>query len=404
MRILFLSQYALPHLDGISSAVDGLSRELARRGHEVVHVASDAGLEEAAEQGGAVAASAGAGAPRVVHVPATNFLENLLEVPYPLFSPQLLAVLRREIAAADVVHGHGFLFMSSVGGLWWARLRQACGRRAPLRVLTEHVGHVPYSNPILDLFEAATVASVGRLCALSSEAIVTLNDRVSGEMAAIAPGRPALRIPNGIDVDRYRPPEPGEREALRGRLGWDARPRVLFVGRLVAKKGLDVALAAAAAAEGAFELVVVGPGRPGPLPPEASYLGPMPKERVAELYRAADAFLLPSRAEGFPVTVQEAMASGLPAVVSGDESYAPYRDGAGEGLTLVAPQATAITAVLRGLFSSPTVLAAAGEAARAHAVGSFSWPRAAQEHERLYEELRSQKGFVQPSRPSRPAR
>src|SRR5205814_5728233 len=97
-------------------------------------------------------------------------------------------------------------------------------------------------------------------------------------------------------------------------------PRVLFVGRLVAKKGVDVAVHAARAAGGAFELAVAGPGTLAPAP-HVEALGALPRERVAELYRAADAFLLPSRGEGFPLTIQEAMASGLPAFVLDDPGY-----------------------------------------------------------------------------------
>ena len=252
----------------------------------------------------------------VIRVPALNVLENRLGVPYPIFSPKLHTVLARELKRADVVHAHGLLYQSSFWALRYAKLRHR-GPSGPVRVLTEHVGHVPYESGVLDRMESMAIGTIGRLSVKAAESVVVLNRQVGSEVEALGPNGPVLQIPNGIDTSLFRPAQNGEREALRREFGWDDLPRVLFVGRLVAKKGLDTALAAAAAALGKFELVVAGPG---PLQPESSpgvrVLGPLESERVAQLYRAADALLLPSRGEGFPVTVQEAMASGLPVVMT----------------------------------------------------------------------------------------
>ncbi|CAA9538862.1 MAG: hypothetical protein AVDCRST_MAG30-4524, partial [uncultured Solirubrobacteraceae bacterium] len=111
-RILFLSHYGLPHLGGMEVVIDAAARELARRGHEVTHLTSDA-------------VNATPGEPpagyRVIRLPALNALETRLGVPYPVFGPALARALRREVARADVVHAHGFLYMPSVAGLAMAR-------------------------------------------------------------------------------------------------------------------------------------------------------------------------------------------------------------------------------------------------------------------------------------------
>jgi glycosyltransferase involved in cell wall biosynthesis len=254
-------------------------------------------------------------------------------------------------------------------------------------VLTEHVGPVGYESRALELVERAAVASVGRASARLAEGLVTLNDKVEEELRRLAPGRPVARIPNGVDGQRYRPAQPGEREALRERLGWDERPRALFVGRLVAKKGVDLALAATARA--GVELVVAGPGRwpDGAARDGVSLLGSQPPDRVAELYRAADVFLLPSRGEGFPVTAQEAMASGLPVLLADDPRYAPYVEGAGRGVTLAAAEPAELEHALHDLLRHPEALAAAGREAADHAAREYSWRRTADEHERFYEGL-----------------
>jgi D-inositol-3-phosphate glycosyltransferase len=379
MRILFVSHYATPHIGGIETVIHWLRRELRERGHDVVHVASSATpfeLDELPPDEG------------VIRVPAINVLENRLGVPYPIFSPRLHAVLARELARADVVHAHGLLYMSSVWALRYAKLRHR-SERGPVRVLTEHVGHVPYESPLLDRMETAAMVTIGRLSVKAAESVIVLNRQVGAEVEALGPNGPVVQIPNGIDTDLFRPSVNGEREALRRKLGWDdGVPRVLFVGRLVAKKGLDTALAAASVSSGRFELVVAGPG---PLQPESSpgvrVLGPLPSEQVAELYRAADCLLLPSRGEGFPVTVQEAMASGLPVVMTNDPSYARYLDGAGDGVTLVPPAPLQIARTLESLLSDSEALAAAGRAGHQHARGAFTWEQSAQRHERLYEGL-----------------
>ena len=372
MRIVFLSHYALPHVGGIETVIDGLADELARRGHEVVHVASNAQKVDAADAPPSY---------RVVGVPALNALERL-DVPYPLFGPGLLRVLRRELREADVVHAHGFLYLPSVLGLPLAK--RAAG--SPVRVLTEHVGHVAYESKLLNRAESLAVSTIGRTCLRAAEAIVTLNTRVSAELARLAPGRRIDFIGNGVDVSRFRPADKAERAALRTELGWtDGVPRVLFVGRLVAKKGIHLALSVAEAGNGEFELVVAGPGElPGPPRPNVQVLGPQSREQLEVLYRAADAFLLPSHGEGFPVTVQEAMASGLPVVMCRDPGYEPHLDGAANAVELTDPDPSALLGALRTFLGNENAREAASRAAVEHARRAFSLARAADEHESLY--------------------
>jgi glycosyltransferase involved in cell wall biosynthesis len=54
------------------------------------------------------------------------------------------------------------------------------------------------------------------------------------------------------------------------------------------------------------------------------FLGSFPHKETASIYRACDIFILPSEGEGFPLSVQEAMASGLPIITTDDEGYRPY--------------------------------------------------------------------------------
>jgi glycosyltransferase involved in cell wall biosynthesis len=380
LRIAFLSHYATPHVGGIETAIDGAARELSARGHEVLHIASDADAS-----------------PRkvlsdtpycVVRVPALNALEHRLDVPYPLFGKKLASVLLPELRSADVVHAHGFLYQPSLAAMFLSRVASGAGRAA--RVLTEHVGHVHYESKALDGVESVAIATLGRWALQRAEAIVAYNQRVISELARLVPGRHIDFIGNGVDSQRFRPPEAGERAAIRLGAGWgDGRPIVLFVGRPAAKKGIDLVLSVADLGKDELDVVLVGPGEPEQMAgPNVQVLGPQPQERLAELYRAADVLLLPSRGEGFPLAAQEAMASGLPVVMCSDPSYGSHLEGAGEGVRLVEPNAGELAATVRLLVRSPDTWRAASQAAHRHAQTTYSWSRVADQHEAVYERIR----------------
>ncbi|HEY6139043.1 MAG TPA: glycosyltransferase family 4 protein [Thermoanaerobaculia bacterium] len=367
MRILFVSHYALPHLGGIEVVVDQLAREMVRRGHEVTHVAAASlrpGERHTSEQPPY----------RLLRLPAWNPLERFLGVPYPIFR-SLRAIVRACVASADVVHAHGMLYAGSRRALAEA---QRLGRA---RVLTEHVGHVDYRNRLLDAAERVAIRTAGSRSARAAQAIVTLSDRVEAQMRRLAPSARLLQIANGLDTETYRPPRGDERQRLRNELGWDATPRVLFVGRLVEKKGLQAALAAARAGNGELELVIAGPGR-APAAPHVTHLGALPRQRVAELYRAADAFLLLSHGEGFPLTVQEALASGLPLVLARDPLYGEIAAACGPAVQMTDPDGT-VDAIRAALRVDDAARARAAQFARAR----FNWSRTAERHLALYQEL-----------------
>lgn len=375
MKILLVSHYALPHTGGIEAVVDGLARGFTDRGHDVVHLAS-------------AALRPGESGPRalgyrVQTYRAWNGLESRAGVPYPVFSPLVWPSVIRELRQCDVLHAHGMLCELSIGALVLARRVT----RTP-SVLTEHVGHVPYESRWLNALEAAAISSLGRLAARSARAVIVLNPQVHQTMEHLAPLAKICTIRNGVDLNVYRPAESDERRRLRRDLGWDDVPRVLFVGRMVEKKGLPAALEAARIAAGHCRLVLAGPGEVAiPRGADVEVLGPLSTFRVAELYGAADALLLPSRGEGFPLVAQEAMASGLPVILAAEERYRSTLDGAGEGAILVEPRPELIAKALVGLFQDDSRLETARADALRFATQRFGRDRAIEEHLALYREL-----------------
>jgi glycosyltransferase involved in cell wall biosynthesis len=102
------------------------------------------------------------------------------------------------------------------------------------------------------------------------------------------------------------------------------RPYVLTVATLEPRKNLETLLAAQGLLELDLLLAVAGPPGWGPEVELARHgvrsLGYVSDEELARLYRGAEAFVFPSRFEGFGIPVVEALASGTPAVVSAHPS------------------------------------------------------------------------------------
>jgi len=136
--------------------------------------------------------------------------------------------------------------------------------------------------------------------------------------------RKLIHVPNGVDTSQFRPPDPAERRALRAAFGLEERTSAfVYVGRLADRKAVDVLLRAWATLpshrrEGAL-LCIVGDGEQSDalraltvdleIETSVRFLGE--RRDVADLLRAADGFVFPSRREGLSNAVLEAMASGL---------------------------------------------------------------------------------------------
>lgn len=174
----------------------------------------------------------------------------------------------------------------------------------------------------------------------------------------------------GIDLSQF---EPVERAPRRG-----APLRVLCVGRLVPEKGQSVLLDALARLRDAgtaveVTLVADGPCRAA-LERQAdelgvagavTFTGNVGQDEIADRYREADVFCLPSFAEGVPTVLMEAMATGLP-VVSTSIAGIPELVTDGESGLLVAPgRADLLADALRMLAHDPDRRSAMGRAGRA---------------------------------------
>ena len=240
-----------------------------------------------------------------------NGLERRLGLPVPIPSPRSLAAVVRAARASDLVWVHDLIYLANL-----VAALTAIAAHTPL-VVTVHVGAIPYRNIAVRKIMAAAIRVTSRMILRRAAAVVFVSERVRDEfLGRWQLHRPSL-IPNGVDLDTFKPLSRPNRELVRTELGLGERRVVLFVGRFVERKGLAL-LRGLAATMPEVEWLFAGYG---PVDPGSWNLPNVHVERgrsgakLAELYGAADLLALPSLGEGFPLVVSEALAAGLPALV-----------------------------------------------------------------------------------------
>lgn len=215
-------------------------------------------------------------------------------------------------------------------------------------------GHLPRVR----LYEA-----LARRAARWAAAVATPSEPLAAQLRAASPRTPVHVVPNGIPLGPL--PTAEARARARAALGFpECVPVVAFVGRLSVEKSPEVLLRAAAGLEHAVVLAGDGPLR-AHLEVEARgrarFLGFVAD--VAPLLAAADVLALPSRTEGLPLAVLEAMAAGVPVVASAVGALPEVLEG-GAGLLVPPGDVAALRAALVRLRDPGlrSALAAAGRA------------------------------------------
>lgn len=214
-------------------------------------------------------------------------------------------------------------------------------------------------------------------------------------------------IPQGVDTRRFQPAH--DRAALRRQLEMPVdEPVIVFVGSLIRRKGIDVLLEAwprVLEELPAARLLLVGKDRFEDDPEEQRFLdrclAALPAAARRRLTRlgerpdverwltASDVFVFPSRQEGFGSAIIEAMACGLPCVVTRLPGITDFIF-AGDGSDgIVAPQddPERLAAETLRVLRQPSRARAVGAAAQRRAVDGFAMQRVAAAYLELYDRL-----------------
>jgi D-inositol-3-phosphate glycosyltransferase len=298
LNVVIFVTYAHPYIgSGLGVVAKFQAEYLAAQGHNVTLVSSNIPYTSGTFVLNKVT---------YIKVPAIAPLERLhVPVPFLFFNKSVINAIKK----ADIVHVHDMLYPSSFAATLLGKLYK---KRV---VLTQHVPHVQYTNKIINIIEKLVFHTMGLITIRASDAVVVLNTSVHSWIQRYK--NDVHRLPNGVDFKLFHQPTEREKYDIRERYNIPLdKFVVLFVGRFVPKKGFDVLYRAK---DPSYLLVFVGGGIvPEHIQSDTSVkiIGPLPQEELAMLYKASDVFILPSYGEGFPLSIQEAMATGLPIITS----------------------------------------------------------------------------------------
>ena len=298
LNVVIIVTYAHPYIGSGIGVVAKLQAEyLAAQGHIVTLISSNIPQTSKTFVLNAVT---------YIKAPAVALLERLhIPVPLLFFNKSVMNTIRN----ADIIHIHDILYPSSFLAALLAKFYK---KRV---VLTQHVPHVHYANRIINTIEKLVFYTLGLATLWASDAVVVYNTFVQQWLKHYK--KVIYYLPNGVDFKLFHPPTDQEKQIIRERYNLPTNKFiVLFVGRFVPKKGFDILYNAK---DPSYLLIFVGGG----IVPEyiqsndaARIMGPLPQEELALIYKASDVFILPSYGEGFPLSIQEAMATGLPIITS----------------------------------------------------------------------------------------
>ena len=375
MRILHVIGDLAPASGGPAKAGFEMARALARRGHEVAIYTTDFGQppEGAREQ-----------------------IRDGVRLRYfPLQAPRIWlsswpmrAALARDLPGFDLLHLHSlYLFHDWAAG-------NLARRIAKPYIVRPHGSLDPYifrrhrlKKLIFDLwFQNRVLAGASAIHYTAEEEMHLAEPYVHG-----APG---VVIPNGLDPSDYAnlPPK-GSFRARHPEIG--NRTILLFLSRINFKKGLDIlAKAVGQLAQENLHLVIAGPDggylaetrrfvAEAGIGDRTTFTGMLTGQDKLAAFADASLFILPSYSENFGIAVVEAMACGVPVLISDKVNI--WREVVADGAGHAAPcDAHAFAHEIAVMLAEPRELAAMSGAGRSAVARRYDWSVIAQRLESVY--------------------
>ena len=281
--------------------------------------------------------------------------------------------------AVEIIHSHGLWMMPNVYPGWARRAGDVRLVVSPRGTLSEWAlnHHGARKRVFWVLLQRQALAR--------ADCIHVTAESEFEEVRRLGFRQPVAVLPNGIDVAAYERTPPGTRR------------RLLYLGRIHKKKGIDLLLRAWRAVTPKFpewELIIAGPDDGGYLDDmrrlaadlglqRVKFPGPVYGEDKLRMYRSADLFVLPTYSDNFALTVAEALAAGTPAIVSKGAPWSGLgREGAGWWVEIgVDPL---VAALQTALAQPPEVLRGMGARGREWMIRDYSWEAVARQMASVY--------------------
>ncbi len=379
MRVLMVTERYLPIWGGAENQLKQLIPRLTARGCEVSVVTRryHANWPKEESLDGVHVIRLG--------VPGTGAFQTLF------FSVSLAIYILRSRHNIDILHSHGAVNMGALCS-WLGRL--------------------------LGLKNVAKIASAGRIPTFSgswlkrivlksfqrSNAIISMTEEIDAELAAQAtPPAAIVRITNGVDAGRFCKSERNLRDAWRREHGLSTDAQViLFSSRLVFGKGLDILLQAWARVATQYprvHLFILGDGSDQLDSIEISMKAKVKAESLERVtfkgavtdpekyLGVADIFVFPSRQEGFPNALMEALSAGLAVVASDIGGVLPLIDNNRTGVLFASEDSGDLATKLLSLLADSASIECLGVSARNEMLAKYSFEKIADAYITLYGQM-----------------
>ncbi len=394
MKVLQVVGTLAPCYGGPSIACPELSRELVRQGHQVSIYGSDV---------------EGRGH---LKVPLDHpVLDEGVEIryfralPWPdkyMFSTALWRALGETVTQFDVVQ------IWSVYGFFTTAAAYWCRKRSVPHVVFPHGSLDPYlrrrNRPrkwfYTKLFAEADYRKASAVLFNTSEEMRLASDWSGLQSKGHTPKR--FVVPIGLDARWFEEPDPAAGERFRRKFpALIGKRLVVYFGRINFKKGLDIlapAFARVARDCDDLHLVLAGPAdddygpkvrrwlSDGGVLEKATFTGALGGEERFTVLQQAEIFVLSSYTENFGQSVAEAMASGVPVVISDQVNIWPEVTRADAGL-VVPCDADATAVALRKVLDDRVRARQMGDNGRRWAAEHLAWDIVGAQMVRVYEEV-----------------
>lgn len=366
MKILVVGNYYYPeHIGGVEVVSYNLVKYYRIFGHSVRWMAADV-------------------LPRLrdfqvddVPIKAWNITEEKFGFPHPMPSLSLIPRIWHSLRWCDVLHLQDSLYPINILAFLFAKL---LGRPV---LITQYAKAIPYDQFYKRALQWLAYGVIGRMMFNFADRLVFITENVRAGMAYLTPKLRHTVVPLGVDTEIYSPLSIEERNNKRMELtGGLEMPIILFVGRLVERKGIHLIRPLVEKHQEWFWVFV---GRPDDFDPEGwqlpnlKHLQGIPEDELSKLFASADILIHPSVGEGITLTVSNSLACGTSVLIS-EESLYELDEEARKLFYVVAPETKDIEEKLIQALADPIKLQDIGARCRDFAINRLSWRRMCEQY------------------------